>query len=260
MAIAVAIPMYNSAAYIGRAIESVLRQRYRDFEIVVVDDGSTDNGIDIVNSFKDSRIRIFAQHHYGPAAARNRALSIAQTEFVAFLDSDDIWYPHHLHHLNELSQRYPSAYLLGNSYSEDDKTNDYNVEYYPVDYLSAFGNGIAPFFTSSCMVRRNTALAIGGFPTGEFYGEDLSLWFKLSAYGSCAASSYIGCRYVRRSNSLMASNDYSKEPYCLEILKNIPYQSAAKCYRRIVKNQMVDCVMTWHWLAALQYARKLASC
>lgn len=257
--ITVAIPVYNSARYVRTAIESVLKQSFQNFEIIVVDDGSTDNTIEIVNGFNDKRITIYGQHHYGPAAARNRALELARTEFVAFLDSDDFWYPHHLRYLNELRHRFPSASLLGNSYSETDQTNDV-IEYHPVDYLSAFGEGRAPFFTSSCMVRRIVAIAVGGFPTGENYGEDIALWFKLSAYRSCAASNYIGCRYVRRSDSLMGSNSFTKEPHCLEILKNLKHQSAMKCYRRIVRNQFIDCITSWHWLTAFQYARKLASC
>ena len=89
--ISVILPVYNSEKYIEKAIESVLNQSLRDFELIVVNDGSTDNTLNIIESFTDSRIRLINQQNMGPGAARNSALDIASWEYVMFLDSDD-WF------------------------------------------------------------------------------------------------------------------------------------------------------------------------
>jgi glycosyltransferase involved in cell wall biosynthesis len=86
------VPLFNAERYIREALNSILAQTYRPIEIVVVDDGSTDRSAQIVVSYGD-RVRYLFQHNAGPAAARNRGLSAAHGEFIAFLDADDLWHP-----------------------------------------------------------------------------------------------------------------------------------------------------------------------
>jgi glycosyltransferase involved in cell wall biosynthesis len=90
------MPAYNAEAYIGQAIESVLAQSYQRWELVVVDDGSIDGTGRIASRYGDSRIRLIRQDNQGEAAARNTALSNIQGEYLAFLDADDLYLPHHL--------------------------------------------------------------------------------------------------------------------------------------------------------------------
>ena len=91
MKISVILPVYNSEKYIKKSVESVLNQTFTDFELIIVNDGSTDDTINILNSFSDSRIKIINQTNQGPGAARNNALDIAKGDYIMFLDSDD-WY------------------------------------------------------------------------------------------------------------------------------------------------------------------------
>ena len=91
MKISVILPVYNSEKYIKKAIESVLTQTFSDFELIIVNDGSTDATSDIINSFDDERIKVITQSNQGPGAARNNALKSVNSDYVMFLDSDD-WY------------------------------------------------------------------------------------------------------------------------------------------------------------------------
>ena len=89
--ISVVIPLYNKEKYIKRAIESVLNQTFQKFEIIVVNDGSTDKSAEIVQNIKDPRIRLINQKNAGVSAARNRGIQEAKYEYIAFLDADDFW-------------------------------------------------------------------------------------------------------------------------------------------------------------------------
>ena len=91
--ISVILPVFNSEEFIRKAIESVLAQTFEDFELIIVNDGSTDSSKDIIDSFEDDRIRLISQSNQGPGAARNNALRIAEGEYIMYLDSDD-WLCH----------------------------------------------------------------------------------------------------------------------------------------------------------------------
>ena len=96
--VSIIIPLYNKAPYLARTLTSIQRQTFSDFEIIVVDDGSTDGGADIVRALNDARVRLIRQHNLGPGAARNAGITAARAEFVAFLDADDEWLPGYLEH------------------------------------------------------------------------------------------------------------------------------------------------------------------
>ena len=91
--VSVVMPAYNSEKYIAESIESVLNQTFKNFEIIVVDDGSTDNTRKIISDYKDNRIRYYYQENLGSGAARNLGLSNSRGNWIAFLDSDDLWNP-----------------------------------------------------------------------------------------------------------------------------------------------------------------------
>ena len=96
MKVSVIVPLYNKAAHIGRCLESIAGQTLADFEVIVVDDGSTDGSGELVRSFRDERFRVVSQANAGPGAARNRGAAEAKADLLAFLDADDEWLPEYL--------------------------------------------------------------------------------------------------------------------------------------------------------------------
>lgn len=116
MEFTVVIPLYNKERHISRAIASVLNQTHRDLELIVVDDGSTDRGVSKVEMIKDPRIRIIKQENSGVSAARNRGITEASSEFIAFLDADDAWKPNFLEVIQSLIEDYPEAGAYGTGY------------------------------------------------------------------------------------------------------------------------------------------------
>lgn len=119
--VSVIIPVYNVEDYISRALTSILDQSYSDFEVLIVDDGSTDSSIDICSFFDDKRIRIVTQKNRGLAGARNTGIRESVGEYLAFLDSDDIWHPkkldNHVAHLDACSR-------VGVSYAKSELINE----------------------------------------------------------------------------------------------------------------------------------------
>ena len=105
----VIIPLYNKAPYIERAVKSVLSQDYPHFEIIVVNDGSSDGGEKIVTKLEDERLKLVSQKNAGVSAARNKGALEAKSEYLAFLDGDDTWEPNFLSELVKLIADFPNA-------------------------------------------------------------------------------------------------------------------------------------------------------
>ena len=121
--VSVIMPAYNSEVYIRESIDSVLAQTFADFELIVVDDGSTDTTAAIVESYTDSRIRLIRQPNRGVSVARNTGLEASQGQFITFLDSDDLYYPDFLKTLHRLIQSNQTEMSFSN-YSESDRAED----------------------------------------------------------------------------------------------------------------------------------------
>ncbi|WP_156385584.1 glycosyltransferase family 2 protein [Ramlibacter sp. Leaf400] len=187
----VLIPLYNKAAYIRGALQSVMAQTFADFEVVVVDDGSTDGGADIVESFRDPRVRLLRQANAGVSVARNTAIEQARGEWVVFLDADDWQHPRFLAALEALQQLHPEVHCVATRYVEfrdeggvppvcwELPAGPAPVE--RIDDLAARWMRGASLFTGSVAVRRSLLREMQPcFRPGESFGEDLELWFRLS--------------------------------------------------------------------------------
>ncbi len=117
--VTVVIPLYNKGPYILRALSSVAKQNYQDFEVIVVNDGSTDNSGELAESFRDPRVRVIHQKNAGPGAARNRGIAETQTPLIAFLDADDEWFPDYLETAVRVFQEDPELGCLTQGYMDE---------------------------------------------------------------------------------------------------------------------------------------------
>ena len=186
MKFSVIIPLYNKAPYIRGTIDSVLAQTCQDFEIVVVDDGSTDGSADLLDTLTDPRLRVVRQPNAGVSAARNRAISMANGQWVAFLDADDWHHPHYLASLVLAQGKHPEADIVATQYMPvEDPINVWPPM--PAKPLSVeLINDLperwmkGPTFTTSSVCMRTALLQEMQpcFAVGESHGEDLDLWFR----------------------------------------------------------------------------------
>ncbi len=179
----VVMPMWNRAALVGASIESVLAQRYPHWELIVVDDGSTDSSLSVARAYTDPRITVLTQSNQGPGAARNLGLSHARGRFVALLDSDDLWFPHTLERAAALLTRGQQVLVLDPVHFEsteqlsDVRDGELQVEEYP----QALGllERLSWISASALVIEREALLGVGGFESRWVYAEDWDLLLRL---------------------------------------------------------------------------------
>ncbi len=196
MKFSVVIPLYNKAAFIRGTIESVLAQSVRDFEIVVVDDGSTDGSDQTVAALAraqtDGRLRLVRQRNAGVSAARNMGIERARGDWVVFLDADDWQHPSFLAALQMAQQRFPAAGVVATDILLIPHSEGHWPPHWEVGSMAAHEIELirdlptrwmqGPTLSSSSVaVQRSVLLRMQPcFPVGETVGEDLDLWFRLA--------------------------------------------------------------------------------
>lgn len=185
----VIIPLYNKAPYVRKAIESVIEQTYKEWELVVVDDGSIDGSGDIVKAIHNSRIRLVRQDNAGVSAARNRGVAESTAPYICFLDADDWWEPTFLEEMARVIERHPNAGIYGTSYYI---VKNGKKRIAPIGVGNGFGEGeinycrvyaktlCMPLTSISVCIPRKVFDEVGGFPTSIKLGEDFMLWLSIA--------------------------------------------------------------------------------
>jgi len=188
----VIIPLYNKAHTIVHTLQTVVNQTCKDFEIIIVDDGSTDQGVELIHqNFQDSRIRIIHQKNQGVSVARNRGVREAMCDYVAFIDADDEWLPTYMETLHEVVEKYPEANMIcTGGFYKDFQTGTVSspniIEKYldqttPLDY---FINPGKMGHIGATIIRKSVFLKVGGFPQEISSCEDLCLLMRVALEGS----------------------------------------------------------------------------
>ena len=177
----VLMPVYNAGKYLSQAIESILNQSFQNFEFLIIDDGSTDNSIEIIQSYKDSRMHlVINEQNLGISATLNKGIEISSTELIARMDSDDISYPVRLQKQYDYFQKYPDTVLLSTSVrmiaADDSPTEDIEVTHHYNCYNLNF---ICAQVHPTVMYKRSAILSYGGYAIR--YSEDFDLWWRLMA-------------------------------------------------------------------------------
>ena len=191
MRFSVVIPLYNKERYVTRAVESVLAQTSRDFEIIVVDDGSTDGGASLVERTFGSRLRVVRQENQGVSAARNRGIAESKSGMIAFLDADDAWSPDFLEAMERLIKSHPQAGAYAAAYDVVTrlgyrrKATFRGIDQRPWEgvipgYFKASALGEPPVSSSSVAIPKKVFEDVGYFSLNERYGEDLDMWGRIA--------------------------------------------------------------------------------
>ena len=233
--VSVIIPTHNRADRLARAIKSVLNQTFRDFEVMVVDDGSSDNPERVVRSFADHRIR-FMRHETarGPAAARNTGIRNTGGAYVAFLDDDDEWYPDKL--ASQVAVMETEQESLAVVYGAYDIVNSEGA--IVRTRTPSRGGDLRPLLlrsnpiggTSMVLVRRESLESVSGFDERLRSAEDYDLYLRLSEKFTFGFVSTPVCRYMRHPVQLRSNRD--AEYRGLEILKE--KHGSEKRFRRAI--------------------------
>lgn len=219
--ISIVIPLYNKAAVICRTMESVKQQIFSDFEILIVNDGSTDDSLSVLMDFLSENeavfknsVRLIEQENKGVSAARNQGIKEARGEIIAFLDADDEWLPDYLKTIAFLVEKYPECDIFGTAYSfkMNNMITPASIDYYSFkenegildNYFTMASKARGPIWTSAVAVRKKAILSIGCFPEGISLGEDVIVWAKLACLYKIAYSKSNLALYRRDSSCYLS--------------------------------------------------------
>lgn len=183
--VSIIIPVYNGEKTIKATIESVLQQTFKDFEIIVIDDGSHDSTLDVINNLKDERLRVFSYSNAGVSKSRNRGLALAKGEFISFLDADDLWTPDKLETQWKALQDNSQAAV---AYSWSDWIDESGHLLRSGGHITANGQVFEQLLVrdfiesgSNPLIRRQALDEVGEFDSSVTPAEDWDMWLRLAA-------------------------------------------------------------------------------
>ena len=183
--VSVVIPTYNSGHFIREAVDSVLAQTYRNVELIVVDDGSTDNTAEALGAYGD-RLRVIRQENAGPSAARNRGIREAAGDLIAFLDADDLWHPQKLEVQLRVCLENPDAGMISCltlPYAHAAALKQEVPAKFEVSEVRLFDLLLGrPIQTPAALIRKKILAAVGGFDEGLRMAEDWHLWLRVAQH------------------------------------------------------------------------------
>ena len=268
--ITVVIPLYNGAQYIRRSVQSVLQQKYADFELIVVDDGSEDCGGDVVLEFTDPRLRLVRQGNMGVSAARNKGIDEVRGEYVAFLDADDEWDNGFLDAVVKLSNIYPQAGIYGTGYrmvfrkgpgvevTAEEATNQ-ETYFLITDYFYR-ANGGSLIHSSGVMIPCRIFKEVGVFKVGEHHGQDAEMWARIAlrypvAYDTRILFSFYQTDMINKPR-FRKLRKYSPKLKMLQRVLNNSSDSFANC--EIIQSHIKSCLIKVFLSLIIKYDRAAA--
>lgn len=246
MKFSVVIPLYNKQRFIQKTLTLVLAQDFKDFEIIIIDDGSTDCSAELANQvlFGYRNWQLIRQSNAGVSAARNHGIAVAKGEWIVFLDADDFWHSSYLSVQYDLICRFPEISMVATSMRAVSEHLVHTVTDWPQSNLSGDVEIIAdlprrwsrglPMITSCVAVRSETLKALQPcFHEGESNGEDIELWFRLSAYTPIARTSIVLVAYTEAPTGglTLTNSPLNEAPYLQRLLDRSQMDSTQRKFR-----------------------------
>lgn len=204
------MPIFNKREHVVAAIESVLKQSWGDFELNLIDDGSTDGSYEAAADIADPRVTLVRQQNAGVAAARNHGIRISRREWVAFIDADDLWFKSHLDELRQVIESLPQSGLVATDYMTGrmpaEEVRSAQASARALDYFAEAASRIGIVWTSAAAARRDALEAVGGFPAVGS-GEDLVCWAALALRYPVGYSEGVTAFYRQGTGGIMDQSE-----------------------------------------------------
>ncbi|WP_067148852.1 glycosyltransferase family 2 protein [Pseudotamlana agarivorans] len=224
----VVIPLYNKEKYIEATLLSVFNQTFKNFEIIIINDGSQDNSIAIVQTLNDPRIKLYSIENQGVSFARNLGIKNASSNYIALLDADDQWYPNHLQTMHDLIVDFPNKglycsryeFVFKNKIAKKSKLKDIPELYRgPItDFFSS--NLFDPIIhTSAAVIPKHIFSEVNFFDTNLKSGQDTYLWIQIALKHDIVISNAISSKFVKYANSLSKSQHTKGRIFILDKFK-----------------------------------------
>lgn len=244
--ISVVIPLYNKEQAIVKTIESVLKQTYSDFEAIVVDDGSKDNSLQVVQSIEDSRLRIIHKENGGVSSARNRGIREAKGDYIALLDGDDLWEPTFLEEQIKLIDDFPNAGMWGvnTAFIKHGRQQKWEqgmgtgFRGYVENYFGTTHNDL--YCSSSVVIRKEVFSVAGYFDERISSSEDLDMWFRIILHYSVVFYDNVLVYYNQDAENRVAYDTDVRFPLTKDIKfyleKFLPYCEKNPTFSHFINN------------------------
>ena len=264
ISISVVIPLFNKENQIRTTLLSLFNQTFQNFEIIIINDGSTDRSVEQVKEFNDNRIRIISQTNQGVSVTRNNGIKAAQSDYVAFLDADDEWEPGYLETQMELIRKFEDCSVFACAYKiqrYNGKTGKVVLHKMPFsgesgilsNYFEVASCSSPPLWTSAVVAKKEALLSVGGFPANVHSGEDLLTWAKLAVNYKIAYSKKICAIYI-----MDKSYDINEKPSRLHDKKDVVSCELVKLYKNSspkIKLSLKKYLSLWYKMKASVFLR-----
>ncbi|MDC0835915.1 glycosyltransferase [Geitlerinema sp. CS-897] len=245
--ISVVVPAYNCETTVRATLDSLFNQTFKDFEVLVVDDGSTDKTLEILRLVEDPRLRIFSYPNAGPSATRNRGFNQTLGKYISFLDADDLWIPDKLAAQFNALEANPDAAVV---YSWTDYINEAGQWIRAGSHLTVNGDVLSHLLigdflenSSNALIRREAVEAIGGFNEALISAPDWDFFLRLAERFLFICVPQAQILYRLRLQS-MAANVVRHERYCLEVLDRA-YRTAPQAFQSLQSRSLTN---LYHYL------------
>jgi glycosyltransferase involved in cell wall biosynthesis len=255
------IPVFNKEMFVAKTIKSVLSQTFSDFEIIIINDGSTDESEAEILAIKDERINYFSKKNEGVAAARNYGIAKASADYICFLDADDFWYSIFLETMNHYIQKLPDENVFASAIKIETSRKIFRAQYsftkngdFEIVNFFEASQKEAVLWTSAVCIHKEVFEKSGVFDEQLKVSEDTDLWIRIGLNYQVVFIWQILARYVFDKKSISRSMNYIFEDAFFEKYKSAEKQNPAlKKYMDLNRfSSVIKCNLTGRWKSSME--------